>query len=324
MKTPTIVNMMFGSHLYGLNTPQSDIDYKGIYMPTLEELLLCTYPKTTKTSTGPKHDKNNPGDVDTEVISLPKFVDMGIKGETMVLDMLHCNEPLVTSPIWESLVANRTMFYSRNLKAFVGYVKRQAAKYGVKGSRLSDINQAMECLLTLSYGRDSDTLTLRDVWDDLYEGEYAKKVYKTGSNGQEQQFYVVNDKMYQDTVNAVRTRHMLLHMYTQYGHRAKQAEKNEGVDWKAVSHALRAAYQARDIYRDGDFQYPLRERNFLLAVKQGNLDYKTDVASVLEDLVDEVSDLTQQSTLPETVDTAFWHDWLIQVYEKEFGITVRR
>jgi predicted nucleotidyltransferase len=31
--------MKFGSHLYGLNTPTSDVDYKGIFMPTLEQGL---------------------------------------------------------------------------------------------------------------------------------------------------------------------------------------------------------------------------------------------------------------------------------------------
>lgn len=32
----------FGSHLYGTNTP----DYKGIFIPTKEQLLLCDFPKT--------------------------------------------------------------------------------------------------------------------------------------------------------------------------------------------------------------------------------------------------------------------------------------
>lgn len=58
MRKPTVVNMKFGSHLYGLNTPTSDVDYKGIFMPTLEELLLNSFPKTIVTSTGPEHAKN--------------------------------------------------------------------------------------------------------------------------------------------------------------------------------------------------------------------------------------------------------------------------
>ena len=48
----------FGSHLYGLDTPNSDTDYKGIYMPTLSQLLLGTWPKSIRTSTGTAHTKN--------------------------------------------------------------------------------------------------------------------------------------------------------------------------------------------------------------------------------------------------------------------------
>lgn len=35
-----IVRMVFDSHMYGLNAPESDMDYKGIYLPELDDLLL--------------------------------------------------------------------------------------------------------------------------------------------------------------------------------------------------------------------------------------------------------------------------------------------
>lgn len=31
--------MVFGAHLYGTATPESDLDYKGIFLPAKEELL---------------------------------------------------------------------------------------------------------------------------------------------------------------------------------------------------------------------------------------------------------------------------------------------
>ena len=36
----------FGSHLYGTDTPESDTDYKGIFMPTKEMVLLGKIPKS--------------------------------------------------------------------------------------------------------------------------------------------------------------------------------------------------------------------------------------------------------------------------------------
>jgi hypothetical protein len=215
------------------------------------------------------------------------------------------------------LVANRTKFYSQNLKAFVGYVKQQAAKYGVKGSRLADIKQAIDSLAKLD-----QTLTLDKVKDQLYFGEYAEwKVKPNPSVGHDNEFYMVNAKMYQSTNTVLYTIERLQQMYDGYGHRAKLAEQNEGVDWKAMSHALRAGYQARDIYKDGDFSYPLKETDFLKQVKQGKLDF-SQVGSELERLVAEIENLSENSNLPEHVDTEFWDKWLLSVYAREFSLNV--
>lgn len=314
-----IVKMKFGSHLYGLDTPNSDIDYKSVYVPRLENLLLGNYAGTIKNSTGNPHEKNQAGDIDDEVISLPKFIKHACDGETFVIDMLHCESPIMDTPIWRDLVANRTMFYSKSLRSYMGYVKKQAAKYGLKGTRLSCIRLAIETLEQLD-----PNLTIAEVREALYFGEYAKWV-KTPSKHPDmadQEFYEVNMKKYQSTNSVGYVVEQLRKMWDGYGHRAKLAEKNEGVDWKALSHALRAGYQARDIYRNGDFRYPLAETDYLLAVKTGQLDYKSDVAPVLESLVSEVEALADVSTFPEKVDRNFWDKWLLETYSNLYGIDV--
>ena len=35
-----IVKAIAGSHLFGTNTPESDIDYKGIYLPEPKDIIL--------------------------------------------------------------------------------------------------------------------------------------------------------------------------------------------------------------------------------------------------------------------------------------------
>jgi hypothetical protein len=51
-----------------------------------------------------------------------------------------------SSPIWESIVANRHRFYTKNLRAFIGYARRQVAKYGVSSNRLGDLKQVVKVL----------------------------------------------------------------------------------------------------------------------------------------------------------------------------------
>jgi hypothetical protein len=40
-----ILQMKHGSHLYGTNTPLSDLDIKGIFLPTIEQIFLNNIPK---------------------------------------------------------------------------------------------------------------------------------------------------------------------------------------------------------------------------------------------------------------------------------------
>jgi hypothetical protein len=312
MRKADIVNMVFGSHLYGLNTENSDMDYKGLFLPTTNELLLNNYPKTCKYSSGDGQSKNTNEDVDMEVVALPYFISQACKGETYTIDMLHCTKPELGSygHTWEDLVSNRTKFYSKDMKAYVGYVKRQASKYGLKGSRLSCIKHAMKCLESF----DNEVL-LGDIKEKLYYGEYVKWLSQENSHIRgEQEFYEVNSKKYQSTNSVEYVLAQLTKMWDSYGERAKLAEKNEGLDFKAISHALRAGFQARDIYKDGDFEYPLKETDFILSVKKGELDYKTEVSPILEGLVEEVEILANNSSLPKKVDTKFWDNWLLRVY----------
>lgn len=247
------------------------------------------------------------------MVALPRFLQQACAGETFALDMLHCVDPIESSYIWEYLHEHRTKFYSKDMKAYIGYVKKQAAKYGLKGTRLADIKKVMQFLERCPKDFTLENLMLTH---EFPEGEYIRWTnYRgKGAGAVEQIFYEVNTKKYQITNTVEYVLEQITKMWDGYGERAKQAEKNEGVYFKALSHALRAGYQARDIYKDGDFEYPLKETEFLLSVKKGELDYKTEIAPVLEELVDEVNILAERSKLPKKVDASFFDEFLLDIY----------
>lgn len=88
-------------------------------------------------------------------------------------------------------------------------------------------------------------------------------------------------------------------------------------DFKALSHALRAAYQLHEIFETGDLKFPLSMAEQLLAVKKGELDFKL-VLHNLEDSINVVDRLANASTLPSKVDhqvvDKFLLDLLAEVY----------
>jgi hypothetical protein len=104
--------------------------------------------------------------------------------------------------------------------------------------------------------------------------------------------------------------------YEAYGHRAIKAARNEGIDWKAISHAVRAALQVKEVLTAGTITFPLKEAEIVRSIKTGNMDYMTEAAPLLESLMDEVEILSAKSTLPKKVNRKYWDDFLISTLEE--------
>jgi hypothetical protein len=311
-----IVKMTFGAHLYGTATRQSDRDLKGVYLPTREEILLGRIPKSRHYSSGPPDGRNDANDVDVEIYSLHAFIQLACEGQTVALDMLHAPQEmvLVASDIWSAIVARRNRFYTRNLKAFIGYARRQASKYGIKGSRLNAAQDVLRMLATIPPEQK-----LRDVWQRLPVNDYC---HHTGVDPNGMRQYQVCGKTFQESTAVGYVVPVLARFVDAYGHRAKLAAQNRNVDWKALSHALRAAFQTRELLTSGTLTFPLADAPFLTAVKQGRLDYISEVAPVLEALMSEVEALAAASALPDRVDSGYWDAFICRVLEKErFGVT---
>ena len=61
-----IVRSVFGSHLYGTETENSDHDYKGIYLPSKGDCFLNRVDSNISETTGKANSKNTKEDVDID------------------------------------------------------------------------------------------------------------------------------------------------------------------------------------------------------------------------------------------------------------------
>lgn len=312
-----VVKIKFGSHLYGTATEKSDTDYKGVFLPTLEEILLNRIPKSYNFKTKTKNiGKNTAEDVDCEFYSLHYFIELACQGETVALDMLHAPENMIEQKIglWDEIVSQREKFYTKNLSAFVGYARRQASKYGIKGSRL-DTCKALIAFLVDNSDPCRD-VRLEEIWERIPVLEHTQKYVNV--NGLREM--EVCGRKIQETQSTTYAMDIIERYYKKYGERAKLAAENKDIDWKAVSHALRAAFQVEQILTEGTITFPLKQAPYLLDVKNGKLDYLTEVAPKLENLMSRLEELSIKSKLPEKVDRFYWNSFLFSMLKLMHGI----
>lgn len=307
-----IVKMKFGSHLYGTATSESDADYKGVFLPSREDVLLGRIQKSLSYTTGQNEAKNKAGDIDYEYYSLHYFLKLACEGRIVAMDMLHAPDNMIMkkSAVWDAIVANRQRFYTRTLKAFIEYARRQTGKYGIRGSRLNSVMQVLEVLKA-----EAPEKKLRDIWDALPGTDHC---FETGLDPKGMRQYQVCGKTFQESVGIAHVIPILQKFYDEYGQRAVQAAENRNIDWKAVSHAIRAAYQTKEVLTRGTITFPLANAAFLKRVKQGSLDYSTEAAPALEALMEEVEGLARTSSLPEKADTDYWDNFICETLEREY------
>lgn len=305
-----IVKSVFGSHLYGTNNADSDMDYKGIYLPTEEECYLNNISKSLNYSSGNDNSKNTKDDVDEEIYSLQYFMRLAARGEMIVLDMLHTPDNLVIedSAMWRILQSKRSMFYSKSLHGYLGYIKVQTNKYGIKGSRLKALEN-----LKIFLSNQNPEMRLSDVWDQLPINDYS--MYIENPVRQDIPMYECCGKKFHNSVSVSYAYNCILRTYNSYGERAKKAMNNEGIDWKAVSHAFRAGYQLLEIYRTGDLKYPLDSAKYLRDIKEGRLHYQNDkLGEKLEDILVAVNKAAENSGLPKKIDVNKLNNFILECY----------
>ena len=209
-----------------------------------------------------------------------------------------------TSPEWLDIINNRSRLITRKSAAFLGYCRQQANKYGIKGSRVAAAKLALDLLsqrlesqgTTAKLGEIEDSIraySARNEHMQIIDIDGATDVH--GHKRSVRHWEVCNRKM--PFTQTIKSAHEVVRRIVEaYGHRAQQAESNEGVDWKALSHAVRVGRQAIELLTTGSVTFPRPEAKHLIAIKTGQLTYQL-VADEIELLLREVEQAALISTL---------------------------
>jgi hypothetical protein len=242
----------------------------------------------------------------------------------MALDMLFAPDSAMTmapAPLWREVQMNAHRLVTRRTSAFLRYCRQQANKYGIKGSRIAVARQVLAVLESAeaAYGTTAKLAVAETEMNAFEAGaDHSAFVDLPTPSGQVVRHLEVCGKKMPFTSSIKSAREIAQRLVDEYGQRALQAEQNQGIDWKALSHAVRVGREALELFTTGRITFPLACANEILSIKRGELKYES-VAETIEELLVQVEAAADTSGLPESPDQTFIDDLVARAYRAKIA-----
>jgi hypothetical protein len=318
-----IVQMKCGSHLYGTATKNSDLDIKGVYIPHAQEILLQKVKPVISVSPHKSYgEKNTPKDIDYEFFSVARFLSLIAEGQSVALEMLFVPKQALISkpqPLWQEIKIVSYKLFNKKTASFVHYCKQQANKYGIKGLRITAARMALEYLIKAEsqYGSTVKLAVAANGLDKLVmKNEFLTIGEYINANGTSEKYFEICGKRMLFNASIKSSRLVAQKLVEQYGQRALAAENNQGIDWKALSHAIRVGREAIEFLTTQNLTFPRPEAKHLNDIKSGVLSFH-QISEEIEQILIEVDHAALHSKLPISFDQTIIEKFIEQVYKQQ-------
>jgi hypothetical protein len=349
-KETALFRVLSGSRLYGTANESSDYDYKVVCLPALDDLLLNK--KVTNRKVKPEGlkagDRMVAGEEETEYLPLQVFLDDFFNGQTYALETafavkqrLHTstnflnenpfdpNEQMSFDYCVEMVNELIDNFLTRNVKKMVGYAVSQAKVYGLKTERFATIGAAIKLLEEHQLGypdeREYAKITLGESTELLAKllalpHVRESEVLNAKGGTEMARSLEMAGKQFTYSSKLPTVRDSLEKVMRGYGERVKDFE-GQGVDWKALSHAIRITEQVLELTATGNLVFPRPNAKMLATIKSGkmSLDEATEHLNAAFEKVDEaVNASVLQERTPE-LEKQF-EQWKLKVLHKLYAV----
>ena len=300
-----LVRLPTGSRLYGTSTENSDFDFKVLYLPALEDLLVGKKMEIYKDKPVGDDEAMPAGAEETEYVPLQIFAKHFFEGQSYAFESAFS----ITQDIGEyDEEHERTLkafakdliehYLTKDIRAMVSYAIHQSQMYGVKAERLNAVEALIEVLEAVEHPANTSLKQLDSVLQPLFGDTISYSIIKgTNIYYQEQPALKVNNREYPLTASAQYLLNEMVKVKARYGKRVQQAQGEE-IDWKALSHAIRVVSQAVSLLQNGSLVFPLVESPMLLSVKRGEVPFE-EAKAIFVELNTRMEELLETTKLPE-------------------------
>jgi hypothetical protein len=198
----------------------------------------------------------------------------------------------------------------------VRYCQQQANKYGIKGSRAAAARAALAMLIAAETDQGSTArLSAAENEATAFAAttEHASLLDMEMPGDRLVRHLEVCGRKLPFTSSIRSAREIVQRLVDEYGERALQAERNEGIDWKALSHAVRVGREALELLQTGRITFPLLCAAEIRAIKCGERPYAA-VSEEIERLLEAVESAATRSVLRDEPDHDFMDDLVARAY----------
>ena len=303
-----------GSHAYGMDKEDSDVDVRGIALNSKSEILL-----------GADFEQVVDVDTDTTVYSFNKMIRLLMSNNPNTIEQLGCSPQhyFYLSEIGKELLDNRKMFLSQIcIHTFGNYASSQLRRMSNKAARL--VGQA-----------ENESYILKSIDNARYEfknryyplqNDNDLKLYidKSAQEGYDSEIFMdvsLNHYPLRDWAGMWNEMKSIVSSYNKFGRRNEKAVAHDKLG-KHMAHLIRLYMMCIDILeREEIVTYREKERDLLMSIRNGEyLDENRQPIPEFYDLLNEYEKrfeyAKKNTSLPEKPDCKRINDFRISVNER--------
>jgi len=281
-----ILEIVVGSHLYGTNTPTSDIDYSGIFLPPKEFVFGLRRVEEVNLSITAKDEvgRNTQNAVDKKLYEFRKFVKLAIENNPNIMEQLFVNQAniLYINTSGQALLAERHKFPHKGLlQKFKGYAFAQKHKMVIKSDKFNELSNALNYLKDFP---DQKAILIELKDKALPFIKFTKD------------YCAIGDLNLQKGIFVKKAVSMITERLSKVGNRKNLITKY-GFDTKFASNLIRLLLEGKELINTGKLIFPLTYHKTILDIKQGQWKIK-EILDYAEQLENEIDVEIEKSELP--------------------------
>lgn len=340
-----LLDCISGSRAYGLQTPQSDTDLKGVFVLPKKQYYGLEYFEQVNNATN-----------DEVYYELKRFVELLAKNNPNILELLNTPEDCIRfkHPLMDRLKPE--YFLSKLCRqSFAGYAQSQIKKAkGLKKKIVNPVDKERKSILDFCYvihGQQSVSLKswlktegLRQEDCGLVNVAHMREVYTLFHNSQVSSGYLkgicsglnANDISVSSVEKGIEP--IAIMSFNKDGYSTYCKDYREYWEWvenrndvryestldhgknydaKNMMHTFRLLNMAEEIAREGKVNVRRHDRDFLLSIRLGKFDYES-LVSMANDKLLLIDELYEKCDLPDEPDMNIIERLLVELREEVY------